>query len=75
MVKDREAWRAAVHGVTKSWTRLLSDWNNTMAKLGGRAQNILGRGQRGNEDIREGQGDFLVAQWPSVHFPMQGVWV
>ena len=21
MVKDREAWRAAVHGVTKSWTR------------------------------------------------------
>ena len=25
MVKDREAWRAAVHGVTKSQTRL-SDW-------------------------------------------------
>ena len=22
MVKDREAWRAAVHGVTKGWTRL-----------------------------------------------------
>ena len=22
MVRDREAWRAAVHGVTKSWTRL-----------------------------------------------------
>ena len=22
MVKDREAWRAVVHGVTKSWTRL-----------------------------------------------------
>ena len=21
-VKDREAWRAAVHGVAKSWTRL-----------------------------------------------------
>ena len=21
-VKDREAWRAAVHGVTKRWTRL-----------------------------------------------------
>ena len=21
-VKDREAWSAAVHGVTKSWTRL-----------------------------------------------------
>ena len=25
IVKDREAWHAAVHGVTKSWTRL-SDW-------------------------------------------------
>ena len=24
MVMDREAWRAAIHGVTKSWT-LLSD--------------------------------------------------
>ena len=22
IVKDREVWRAAVHGVTKSWTRL-----------------------------------------------------
>ena len=22
MVRDREAWRATVHGVTKSWTRL-----------------------------------------------------
>ena len=25
IVKDREAWRAAVHGVAKSWTRL-SNW-------------------------------------------------
>ena len=25
LVMDREAWRAAVHGVTKSWTRL-SNW-------------------------------------------------
>ena len=25
MVKDREAWHAAVHGVTKSWTQL-TDW-------------------------------------------------
>jgi len=22
LVMDREAWRASVHGVTKSWTRL-----------------------------------------------------
>ena len=24
LVKDREAWRAAAHGVAKSWTRLSS---------------------------------------------------
>ena len=28
MVKDREAWRAAVHGVAKSWT-WLRDWTTT----------------------------------------------
>ena len=28
IVKDREAWRAAVHGVAKSWT-WLSDWTIT----------------------------------------------
>ena len=22
MVRDREAWHAAVHGITKSWTRV-----------------------------------------------------
>ena len=27
IVKDREAWRAAVHGVEKSWIPL-SKWNN-----------------------------------------------
>ena len=31
-VKDREAWRAAVHGVTKSWTQL-SDWTITQGTL------------------------------------------
>ena len=24
MARDREAWRAAVHGVAKSWTQLLN---------------------------------------------------
>ena len=31
LVMDREAWRAAVHGVTKSWTRL-SDWTELNCK-------------------------------------------
>ena len=29
IVKDREAWRAAIHGVIKSWTQL-SDWTTTI---------------------------------------------
>ena len=31
MVKDRRAWPAAVHGVTKSWT-WLNDWSTTEIK-------------------------------------------
>ena len=32
LVMDREAWHAAVHGVSKSWT-WLSDWTELMLKL------------------------------------------
>ena len=31
LVMDREAWHAAVHGVTKSWIRL-SDWTELLIK-------------------------------------------
>ena len=31
LVTEREAWRAAVHGVTKSWTRL-SNWTELMTE-------------------------------------------
>ena len=32
IVKDREAWRAAVHGLAKSWTQL-SDWTTTIKMI------------------------------------------
>ena len=32
LVMDREAWRATVHGVTKSWTRL-SEWTDWLTEL------------------------------------------
>ena len=34
MVMDREAWRAVIHGVAKSWTRL-SDWTELKAESWG----------------------------------------
>jgi len=32
LVMDREAWRAAIHGVAKSWTRL-SDWTELVPQM------------------------------------------
>ena len=34
LVMDREAWRAAVHGVTKSWTQL-SNWTELILNVKG----------------------------------------
>ena len=34
LVMDRETWHAAVHGITKSWTRL-SDWTEGWVMYGG----------------------------------------
>ena len=40
LVMDREAWRAAVHGVTKSWTRL-SDWTELNIQVSMRNEALL----------------------------------
>ena len=43
LVMDREAWRAATHGVTKSWTQL-SDWtelNVTFIDLNTCSENLI----------------------------------
>ena len=36
MVRDRDAWHAAVHGVTKSQTQL-NDWTTTTYAKGGKS--------------------------------------
>ena len=40
LVMDREAWRAVIHGVAKSWTRL-SDWNELKALFSSLNSNSL----------------------------------
>ena len=44
LVKDREAWHAAVHGVTKSWIQL-SDWTTT-------SSSTYFKVQKGNKNCR-----------------------
>jgi len=41
LVMDREAWRAAIHGVAKSWTRL-SDWSDLILRKGVQRVRALG---------------------------------
>ena len=41
MVRDREAWSAAVHGVAKSWTRLAGSLQPRGWALGWEARMII----------------------------------
>ena len=52
LVLDREAWHAAVHGVTKSWT-WLSDWTelNWDFNLKKKSQSMLPRSLSGKESV------------------------
>ena len=40
LVVEREAWCAAIYGVTKSWTRL-SDWTELKLKLGSTKMEVV----------------------------------
>ena len=54
IVKDREAWRAAVHGVTKSWT-WLSNWTATTTTTFWK--------QRGHSELSHWFGGHIWHQW------------
>ena len=55
LVMNREAWRAAVHGVAKSWTRL-SDWTEWPGYQEERGWKVPGGGVGGVEGLGEAAG-------------------
>ena len=62
ILKDKEAWCAAVHGVTMSWTRL-SDWTKITASLPLRTWGRYGRTAHWGLSIHKFQGTL-----PLLHY-------
>ena len=58
MVKDREAWRAAVRGVTKSWTRLTEQHSEEIAQ---RALEVVQRGRSSTLGVEAPRSGLQVA--------------
>ena len=61
LVMDREAWRAAIHGITKSWA-WLSDWSELNCVC------LFGDGRWGESDISRNQK----AVSEKVHYSQKG---
>ena len=83
--KDREAWRAAVHGVARSWTRLHDRTTKKTVSICCHRQvwwpfflliSLHSQGWRETFAVSRRFGvTSLVAQWLRIHVPMQGAWV
>ena len=59
MVMDREAWRAAIHGVAKSWTRL-SDWTElNWTDVGNVRHGSKNEGHRDTEQTKTYKGKYF----------------
>ena len=73
LVMDREAWRAAVYGVAKSWTRL-SEWTElNWAELN--PLSVSMDLSTGNISHKQNHRTSLVVQWLRIRLPMQGTCV
>ena len=73
LVMDREAWRAAIHGVTKSRTQL-SDWTELMSKIMRTyciAQGTLLNGLRWTEMGRKSRKDKIYVYIQLTHLVQQ----
>jgi len=61
MVKDREAWCAAVHGVTKSWTQL-NDWTT--------GSTVGSSGRHGETTNMDNWGHMYIFGGPTISFTL-----
>ena len=76
LVMDREAWRAAIHGVAKSWTRL-NDWTELIAFPGGSdskasAYNVGDLGSIPGSGRSPGEGNGNPLQYSCLENAMDG---
>ena len=69
-VNDWEAWRAAVHGITKSWTQL-SNWTEKTTSLSTRAFHLLLRIFEDRFYYFLEQDIFLVKKQEVILFPLR----
>ena len=69
MVMDREAWRAVIHGIAKSWTQL-SNWTelntHNKSKLRGQHPSFWQYSVEFDSKMEEGQNAFLLSLFPTI---------
>ena len=76
LVMDREAWRAVVHGVEKSWTQL-SDWSDWFSLWNTQTHTMTERNKvtvswQKLQTKTWNIGTSLVGQWLRIFLPMKG---
>ena len=74
-VKDREAWRAAVHGVTKSWTQLsdltTTEYRGLLFQQGWKLGSLRPRHPGTRKNLPRPDSTYDVAQVRSCSWSMQ----